>query len=159
MCEQCIVWYIDDNKISHKDPEVVTEVIEIMKKYFGDLSVTRSKEHRVLGMNTTIIDDRNLNIDIKEHLHDTIDIFSQLNSKEIVETVAYPARHQLIKAREEFTELSSEKRKDFHSIVAELLWIMKRSRPDLETAIGFLCTRVDKSENNDWKITQGYSIY
>ena len=30
--KQCtIVWYVDDNKVSHVDPEVVTEVIELMK--------------------------------------------------------------------------------------------------------------------------------
>ena len=28
---------------------------------------------------------------------------------------------------------------------------MKRSRPDLETTIGFLCTRVAKSDEDDWK--------
>mmetsp|Transcript_11450 Transcript_11450/g.16200 ORF Transcript_11450/g.16200 Transcript_11450/m.16200 type:complete len:108 (-) Transcript_11450:525-848(-) len=28
---------------------------------------------------------------------------------------------------------------------------MKRARPDLETAISFLCTRVDKSDIDDWK--------
>ena len=30
--KQCtVVWYVDDKKISHKDPEVVTEVINLMK--------------------------------------------------------------------------------------------------------------------------------
>ena len=30
--KQCtIVWYVDDNKLSHKDPNVVTEILEIMK--------------------------------------------------------------------------------------------------------------------------------
>ena len=54
--KQCtIVWYVDDNKVSHVDPEVVSEVINLMKKYFGDLSVTRGKEHRFLGINITII--------------------------------------------------------------------------------------------------------
>ena len=28
---------------------------------------------------------------------------------------------------------------------------MKRARPDLETAVGFLCTRVSKSDDMDWK--------
>ena len=28
---------------------------------------------------------------------------------------------------------------------------MKRARPDLETAIGFVSTRVDKSNVDDWK--------
>ena len=27
---------------------------------------------------------------------------------------------------------------------------MKRARPDLETSIDFLCTRVDKSDEDDW---------
>ena len=52
--EQCtIVWYVDDNKVSHKDPEVVTEVIDLMKSHFGDLTVTRGNKHRFLGMNIT----------------------------------------------------------------------------------------------------------
>ena len=30
--KQCtVVWYVDDNKILHEDPEVVTKVIELMK--------------------------------------------------------------------------------------------------------------------------------
>ena len=42
--KQCtIVWYVDDNKVSHVDPVVVSEVIDSMKKHFGDLSVTRGK--------------------------------------------------------------------------------------------------------------------
>ena len=46
--------------------------------------------------------------------------------------------------------LSKDKEDAFHSIVAKLLWIMKRARPDLETAISYLCTRVTKSDTADW---------
>ena len=36
--KQCtIVWYVDDNKVSHEDPSVVDEVIELMKKHSGNL--------------------------------------------------------------------------------------------------------------------------
>ena len=53
--KQCtIVWYVDDNKISHEDPNVVTEVIELMKSHFGDLTVTRGNKYRFLGMNITL---------------------------------------------------------------------------------------------------------
>ena len=53
--KQCtIVWYVDDNKVSHKDPIVVNEVIELMKRHFGDLIITRGREHRFLGMNIKI---------------------------------------------------------------------------------------------------------
>ena len=48
-------------------------------------------------------------------------------------------------------KLSKEKSDLFHSIVAKLLYITKRSRPDIETAVAFLTTRVSKSDVDDWK--------
>ena len=39
----------------------------------------------------------------------------------------------------------------FHSIVAKLLWIIQRGRPDNGTAISFLCTRVHTPDVEDWK--------
>ena len=37
----------------------------------------------------------------------------------------------------------------FHSVVEKLLFIIKRSIPDLETDVGFLTTRVLKSDVDD----------
>ncbi len=62
-----------------------------------------------------------------------------------------PAHPKLRDVDEECDKLSGVKRDGFHSIVAKLLWIMKRARPDLETAIDFICNRVDKSDEDDWK--------
>ena len=43
--KQCTInFYVDDNKISHVDPEVVSDVIELLKGYFGDLTVKRGKK-------------------------------------------------------------------------------------------------------------------
>ena len=39
----------------------------------------------------------------------------------------------------------------FHSVVAKLLWIAKRGRPDLELYISFLCTRVATPNTDDWQ--------
>ena len=47
--------------------------------------------------------------------------------------------------------LDQERKEVFHSIVARLLWVMKRARPDLEITIVFLCTRVTKSDKDYWK--------
>ena len=50
--KQCtIAWYVDDNKISHADPQVVTKVIENIEERFGKMTITRGKEHVFLGMN------------------------------------------------------------------------------------------------------------
>ena len=60
------MWYVDDNIVPHVYLEVVTEVIELMKKHFGDLAVTRGDKHRFLGMNLTINKVKNIEIKMKE---------------------------------------------------------------------------------------------
>ena len=149
--KQCtIVWYVDDNKVSHADPSVVTDVIELMKTHFGDLTVTRGKEHRFLGMNIKINKDKNIEIEMKDQLLEAVHMFEQAESSEVNDTVTTPARPRLRDVNPECTQLGSDKQDAFHSMVAKLLWIMKRARPDLETAIAFLCSRVSKSDEDDW---------
>jgi hypothetical protein len=45
--EQCtIIWHVDDLKISHKDPEVVSSVIAMLEQVFGKeapLTITQGK--------------------------------------------------------------------------------------------------------------------
>ena len=49
--KQCtIAWYVDDNKISHNDPRVVTEVLDAIKEHFGELVISRGNKHDLLGM-------------------------------------------------------------------------------------------------------------
>jgi len=45
-----IAWYVDDNKISHINAEVVTQIIEAIKQLFGKLMVVRGKKHVFLSM-------------------------------------------------------------------------------------------------------------
>jgi len=48
-------------------------------------------------------------------------------------------------------KLDKEKADLFHSVVAKLLYITKTSRPDIDTAVAFLTTRVSKSDVDDFK--------
>ena len=46
---QCTVaWYVDDNKISHNNPEVVTNALKMIEEKCGRLTVTRGKVHDYL---------------------------------------------------------------------------------------------------------------
>ena len=55
--KQCtIAWYVDDTKISHVDPEVVTSVMSAIEQRFDKMKVTRGKEHTFLGMNIKYTD-------------------------------------------------------------------------------------------------------
>jgi hypothetical protein len=56
--KQCTIgWYVDDNKISHVHPSVVTEIIKKIEDKFGKMTVTRGKAHVFLGMHITYNDD------------------------------------------------------------------------------------------------------
>ena len=78
-------------------------------------------------------------------------------------SVTYPETNKLFKVREDDKQLSEKKGELFHSVVAELLFMMKRSRPDLDTSMDFLTTRVLKSDVDDWgklrKILRGGSLH
>ena len=78
-------------------------------------------------------------------------MFNIADGKVVTDMVTSPARGHLRDVDPDCAQLDSKKSESFHSIVATLLWIMKRARPALETAISFLCTRVSKSDEDDWK--------
>ena len=50
--KQCTVcWYVDDNKISHVNLEVVEDIISKIEDKFGTMTKTYGDEHDFLGMN------------------------------------------------------------------------------------------------------------
>ena len=63
--------------------------------------------------------------------------------------VTSSATNKLSKVRQDDKQLSKNKGELFQLVVSKLLFIMKRSRTDLETAVGFLITRVSKSDVDD----------
>ena len=146
--KQCtIVFYVDDNKISHVDPEVVTSVLTLLKQHFGDLSVTRGKKHNFLGMDMLFQNDGTVRIEMKEQLQGVINL---VDPKSLNDKVSSPATKKLFDVDDEAEQLDKVDSDRFHSIVAKLLYISKRSRPDLDTAVAFLTTRVSKSTVEDW---------
>jgi hypothetical protein len=56
---------VDDNEVSHVDPAVVTDILEKIKGNFGDIVISRGKEHEFLGMNIKLRDDGLIEIKMK----------------------------------------------------------------------------------------------
>ena len=49
--KQCTIqWYVDDNKVTHVSEDVITGVIDITNKHFGELVVSHGKKHTFIGM-------------------------------------------------------------------------------------------------------------
>ena len=146
--KQCtIVFHVDDNKLSHADEKVVTEIIKEISKHFGDLAVTRGRSHNFLGIDILLGEDGLVEISQHDQVQEALNKFGETCDNH----VSSPCANHLWDVNENAEKLSKEKSDLFHSIVAKLLYITKRSRPDIETAVAFLTTRVSKSDIDDWK--------
>jgi hypothetical protein len=143
---QCtICWYVDDNKISHKNPKVVDSVIAKLEDRFGPMSKTRGKEHEFLGMSLKFKKSK-IEVDMKKHILKAFDDFLD----DVVKNAATPAANYLFQVRD-VAKLDHRRAENFHSVVASLLYISKRCRFDIQTAVAFLCTRVSSPDEDDWK--------
>ena len=144
---QCtIAFYVDDNKISHKNPAVVKKVIKEIESHFGKMTVDEGKNFNFLGMNITMRDDKKVEIEMKGQIREAIAWFG----KPISEKPLTPANKNLFNSSQESPELDNKKSEVFLSIVQKLLYITKLAQPDVETPVSFLCTRVSKITKNNW---------
>ena len=130
---------MDDNKVSHVDDDAVTKAIDdIEAKFFGELVCSTGKKHTFLGMDKEFIGDGKVAITTPQHIREMVEDFPE----ELTYKVVNPARNELFTVVVDAKKLDNTKTEIFRKITAKGLWISKRSRPDLETAISFLCTRV-----------------
>jgi Reverse transcriptase (RNA-dependent DNA polymerase) len=145
---QCtIAWYVDDNKISHVNPEVVSDVILKIEERFGKMTVTRGKEHTFLGMDFVFNENETVSISMKNYLKEAIGASKLIVTKQ----AATPARKDLFEIDESIPLLGKPESESFHSVVAKLLYVSLHGRPDILLAVSFLCTRVSKSTVQDQK--------
>jgi hypothetical protein len=64
---------------------------------------------------------------------------------------AAPAANHLFDVNEDGEKLDEETAQLFHHFVAKLLFLCKRARPDIQTSVAFLCTRVKAPDCDDYK--------
>ena len=84
---------------------------------------------------------------MKDYLKECIKEFPD----DISNVVTTPAALHLFKVDDKTNKLSVDKMEIFHRIVVKLLFACKRARPDIQTVVAFLTTRVSKSDDNNWK--------
>jgi hypothetical protein len=90
--KQCtILWYVDNNKLSHVEEKVVTEIIEDIKADYGNLVVSRGKEYKFLGMNIMFNENDSVQIGMKDYIIEAGELFD----KDVSKNVAYPATKSL----------------------------------------------------------------
>jgi Reverse transcriptase (RNA-dependent DNA polymerase). len=133
-----ICWYVDDNKISHKDPAVVTQVIEAIEEKFGKIKVSRGTNHEFLGMKITLRGEGTVSIDMKDYVKKAIDEFPV----DIIKNAATLATRFLFDVQDNIPVLDTERKEIFHSTVALLLYICKQCCLGIQNAVAFLTTHL-----------------
>ena len=145
---QCtITFHVDDLKISHKDPQVVSDIISMLSGIYGELSVSRGKNQTYLGMDFDYTTSGEVKIGMKGYLTEILEDFPEdLNMIPVT-----PAAMHLFDIDPNAKLLPLPQKEIFHQTVARLLWVAIRARPDILTALSFLTTRVQAPDEDDWK--------
>lgn len=148
---QCtILWHVDDLKVSHMDAQVVTDVLALLEKEYGDaspLSITRGKHHDYLGMHLDFSQDGKVKISMTQYIMDMLnDLPAEMNGE-----ATTPAANHLFTVNPDGCGLDEHGAQLFHHNVAKLLFLCKRARPDIQTAVSFLSTRVQSPDTDDLK--------
>ena len=154
-----IVWHVDDLKVSHVDKKVVDNFIKWLRDTYenniGTVKVKRGKKFDYLGMTLDFSKPDKVKIDMREYVKKMIDDFPNLKKGK----AKTPAANHLFNVREDVKKLSEKDAIIFHNLTARGLFLSKRARPDIQTAIAFLSTRVINPDEDDWKKLQRLILY
>ena len=149
--KQCsILWHVDDLKLSHVD-NMVTKVLHMIDKTYckqAPITTTQEKLHDYLGMVIDYLEDGCVEFTMPNYIYETLDDLPKEKSKWEAETSAVD---HLFSVANKATVLDEHKAKLFHQVTAKLLFLSKRTRPDIQLAVVFLCMRAQKPDEDDWK--------
>jgi hypothetical protein len=154
--KQCtIVWHVDDLKISHVEYNAVTTILNLLDAKYGQeivggkrapITINRGKIHDYLGMTLDYSEPGFAKVDMVEYLKK---VLAEMPT-DMDGTASSPAGAYLFKIVEGIELLDEDTAEFFHATVAKLLFLCKRGRPDIQTAIAFLCTRVQHPTRHDY---------
>ena len=151
--QMTVTWHVDDLKISHESAKVVDEFIEWAREKYEDVTPikpSRGKKHDYLAMMLDYSTPGVVKIDMANYITKVLDEFAF--GKEIGEAGAKtPAAEHLFKTNDECQKLPPDKKEEFHTTVAKLLFLCCPARPEINCAVSFLCSRVQWSNEDDWK--------
>jgi hypothetical protein len=123
------------------DNEEVEKIRKHLDKRFGKVLFEKGKELSYLGMQ----------IRIKESgiIFDMTYYMKKILEDEDVQVMRSPATKNMFIVDRNSQLLGEEDRKQFHTKTAKLLYLAKRARPDILTAVSFLCTRAQSATEED----------
>jgi hypothetical protein len=147
--QHTVRFHVDDMMSSHRHKKVNDEFLKWLNKHYGnygEVTATRGKVHKYLGITFDFSRKGKVDIDMSDYIGKMVDDFSE----KITDTADTPAAEDLF-AVGESEKIPKKKANEFHTVVAKGLFVCKRARPDIQTTISVLCSRVKEPNEDDWK--------
>jgi hypothetical protein len=144
---QCtITLHVDDLMVTSVTEGLIDQVMNLLRSKYeragAKLEVKEGKLHNYLGMTFDFSIDGQVTITMNKYISEVLK-FTDVKGR-----VATPATSGLYSIVDS-DPLDADAREYFHSVVAKLLYLSKRVRPDLLTAVGFLTKRVTMATKMD----------
>jgi hypothetical protein len=124
--------------------KVVTMILDLLDNKYGQeivggkrapLTITRGRTHDYLGMTLDYSEDGIVKIGVRDYVKKILGEMPE----DMDGTATSPAGQYLFQIKDGIEELDKQTSEFFHATVAKLLFLCKRGRPDIQTAIAFLC--------------------
>jgi hypothetical protein len=147
--QMTICFHVYDCKLSHRKNKVMDSMIEYIRQEYesifkdgsGEMTVSRGKIHKYIGMTLDYTVRGQVKITIFDYVNEILNAFDKAEQKG-GGTNTSAAHDSLFKVDDSCENLKQDKAVEFHNLVAKTLYYTKRARPDTCIAIAFLTTRV-----------------
>jgi len=139
-----VMIYVDDLLITCESQAAIQELAEQLRLEYGEIKLQQERDMSYLGMHL-ISDTRNgkVNLSMKTYIENVLQEYP------VEKSVSTPANNNLFSSPAHDKKLDEDDRKKFHSVVAQLLYLAKRTRPEILLAVSFLCTKVREATESD----------
>ena len=140
-----LVLHVDDLFIRAANESTVDSIIKQWDDKYPGVTAHRGRRIEYLGMVFDFNVSGEVTIYQKGFIEKLLGDCSDMNG-----TAETPTTGDYFKIDNESKLLSSSLQERFHSVTQSLLYLSKRTRPDIQIAVGFLGRRVKKATEEDW---------
>jgi hypothetical protein len=140
-----LVLYVDDCFVDCHNPEALDYVEKRITEKYGGCTRTNGDILPFVGMLFDFRQPGIVKVDMPKYVEDAI------SGLKITSPAETPAGLELFTIDESAIPLGKIPKDQFHSRVAKLLYLAKRTRPDILLPVNFLCTRVLNPTEQDYK--------
>ena len=145
-CTICV--HVDDLLITCEIDEVIDSVYAQLKRRYKEVKIVRGPKVSYLGLTLDFSVPGKAKCTMEGYIADLLRVCG------VQGRASSPAGEDLFDIGDS-PLLCSDKRERFHSMVAKLLYLAKRVRPDLLVSVSFLATRVlHATERDELKLTR-----